>query len=341
MCVFVLVQGYVGDRYGRKRAVMLSVFLMAGSTFAMGCLPTYATVGVLAPILLTVVRCLQGLSAGGQLAGAFCFVVERAGPERGAFFGAISLASSVGGTALGSLCAAVLTTPSVMSQESLESWGWRLPFLAGLFVGVGGHLVKDLVADDTPVPDETGAGGGNPFKSAILNHHREILTVAGATGFWSAGFYIVTTWIPTFAASPDLIEKPLPGAFAINTVWMLLASCVLFPGFGWLASKVTPPVVMQGAAVAGVVLCLPCFALVIQDTEPTLILGEGLLVVVISAYGAALPSWMVRHFPRLFRCIFVAFVSFVKILVICARLSDRSSTRRSTAGTQSSAWVTT
>jgi MHS family proline/betaine transporter-like MFS transporter len=293
--------GYIGDKHGRKRAVLLSVFLMAGSTFAMGCLPTYETVGPLAPVLLTLVRCLQGISTGGQLAGAFCFVVEKAGPERGALFGAISLASSVLGTALGSLCAAVLHMPSVMSEEALESWGWRIPFLLGMLVGVAAHLVKDAVEDnDPPAPEEAGEGGTNPFKAAVTTAWREILLIAGCTGIWSAGFYIITTWVPTFAANPDLIDRPLPSAFAINTGLMLFAAVVLFPFFGHVATKYSPEATMQGATIAGVVLCLPAFGLIVQDSEPTLFIGEGLLVIVISAYGAALPSWMVFNTPQ--RC---------------------------------------
>ena len=196
--------GHIGDKYGRKRAVLLSVFLMAGSTFFMGCLPTYEMVGPLAPVLLTLVRCLQGISTGGQLAGSFCFVVEKAGRERGPLFGAISLAASVGGTSLGSLCAAVLHMPEVMSDEQLEAWGWRIPFLLGLFVGLGGHAVKDAVKDDTPPPTE--GDGGNPFRQAVTTAWREILMVAGTSTFWSCGFYVATTWVPTYVSSPDLVR---------------------------------------------------------------------------------------------------------------------------------------
>lgn len=254
-------------------------------------------VGPIAPILLTVARCMQGISTGGQLAGSFCFVVEIAGPTRGAFFGAVSLAASVIGTALGSLCAAVLHMPSVISEEALQSWGWRVPFLLGLLVGVIAHLIKDSVHEGA-APDELAEAGVNPFKAAITSAWREILLVAGTTGMWSAGFYVITTWVPTFASNPDLIERPLPDAFGINTALMLFSGLVLFPSFGYIATKFTPQATMQGAAVAGTLLCLPSFGLIIQDTTSMLLLGQGALVVVISAYGAPLPSWMVFNTPR-------------------------------------------
>lgn len=290
--------GYIGDRHGRKRAVLLSVFLMAGSTFAMGCLPTYEMVGPVAPVLLTLSRCLQGISTGGQLAGSFCFVVELAGPERGAMFGAISLAASVMGTALGSLCAAVLHMPSVISEEALESWGWRVPFLLGLIVGIVAHLIKDSVHEGAQSDEVADAGGMNPFKAALTNAWRDILLVAGTTGMWSAGFYVITTWVPTYAANPDLIDRPLAHAFGINTGLMIVSALLLFPCFGCVATKFSPEATMQGAALAGALLCLPAFGLIVQDTEPTLLIGQGALVVVISAYGAALPSWMVFNTPR-------------------------------------------
>ncbi len=129
-----VVFGYVGDKYGRKVALISTILLMSAATFTMGCLPGYAIIGAAAPILLTIVRLAQGLSVGGQLVGSFVFTVENAEPGTRALQGAIAMGSSSFGTGLGSAVAAILH--AALPTESLMLWGWRLPFLSGILAGI-------------------------------------------------------------------------------------------------------------------------------------------------------------------------------------------------------------
>ena len=115
-----VVFGWIGDKWGRKKAVLLSVRVMALATFAMGMLPTHETIGGLAPLALLVVRLLQGLSTGGQLVGAFLFTVETAPPGRKALFGAVCFATANLGSALGSAIAALLH--SWLTVDQLHAW---------------------------------------------------------------------------------------------------------------------------------------------------------------------------------------------------------------------------
>jgi MHS family proline/betaine transporter-like MFS transporter len=119
--------GIYGDRHGRRRALSAVVFVMALATFAMGLLPTYGQVGVLAPALLVVVRMFQGLSAGGEWGGSTAYIVEFAPFGQRGFFGSWQLVGVGGGFLLGSLTAAVLN--AFLSQPERLAWGWRLPFL--------------------------------------------------------------------------------------------------------------------------------------------------------------------------------------------------------------------
>lgn len=117
------MMGYIGDKYGSRRAVTISIFLMAFPTFAMGCLPGYRTVGPLAVVLLTLVRLLQGLSVGGQLMSSLVFTLERHPKEKWGLYGSYVMAAANFGTLIGGIVASIIR--SSLSDEALRSWGWR------------------------------------------------------------------------------------------------------------------------------------------------------------------------------------------------------------------------
>ncbi|HEY8613369.1 MAG TPA: MFS transporter, partial [Roseomonas sp.] len=124
-----IVIGRMGDTHGRKAALLLTIFMMAFGTVAIGLLPTYESIGILAPILLVICRLAQGFAAGGEWGGSTAFIVEWAPQNRRGFFGSFQQASVAGGLLLGSAVAAIFST--VLPTEAMEAWGWRLPFLLG------------------------------------------------------------------------------------------------------------------------------------------------------------------------------------------------------------------
>src|SRR5437764_9192801 len=142
-----IVFGIYGDRYGRRAALSAVIFVMAIATFAMGCLPTYAQAGVVGPALLVVVRLFQGLSAGGEWGGSTSYIVEFAPGARRGFFGSFQLVGVGGGFLLGSLTAALLNLG--LSEADRLAWGWRLPFLFGIAVGLVGAYLRWRL-NDTP-----------------------------------------------------------------------------------------------------------------------------------------------------------------------------------------------
>ncbi len=125
--------GYIGDRFGRRTALTFSVAAMAIPTFLVGILPGYQTLGMAAPILLTLLRMIQGLSVGGEYTTTIVFMVEHARPDQRGVIGAMACCGAVGGILMGSAMGALLA--SAMSPEALADWGWRIPFLVGLVVG--------------------------------------------------------------------------------------------------------------------------------------------------------------------------------------------------------------
>src|SRR5947207_1692477 len=131
-----IVFGIYGDKHGRRKALSAVIFVMAIATFAMGLLPTYAQAGVLAPALLVVVRLFQGLSVGGEFGGSTAYIVEFAPSDRRGFFGSFQLVGVAGGFLLGSLTAALFIRS--LSDADRPAWGWRVPFLLGIAVGIVG-----------------------------------------------------------------------------------------------------------------------------------------------------------------------------------------------------------
>ena len=132
--------GYIGDTYGRKKALEISIFLMAFPTFAMGLLPSYEVAGLLAPTLLLIIRLLQGLSVGGQMMSSLVFTVESRPKHQWGYYGSFVMAAANIGTLLGGIIGNAITTS--LSHDQLVSFGWRIPFLMGILVSLSGLYLR-------------------------------------------------------------------------------------------------------------------------------------------------------------------------------------------------------
>src|SRR5215510_5558868 len=193
--------GIYGDRHGRRKALSTVVFVMALATFAMGLLPTYGQVGVLAPVLLVVVRLFQGLSAGGEWGGSTAYIVEFAPATRRGFFGSWQLVGVGGGFLLGSLTAALLN--AALPQADRLAWGWRLPFLFGIAVGAVGFYLRWRL-DDTPKfreIEEQGAVAAAPLGEALRHYPRETLLGFGVTLHNTVAYYIALVYLTNYMSS--------------------------------------------------------------------------------------------------------------------------------------------
>jgi MHS family proline/betaine transporter-like MFS transporter len=143
-----VIIGHIGDRFGRRAALTFSVAAMAIPTFLIGLLPSYATLGLFAPIALTLLRMAQGLSVGGEYTSSMVFLVEHAPHGRRGLMGALISCGACGGILLGSAVGA--TFAATLSPVALEEWGWRIPFLLGLLVGIAGYLLRRHVQETVP-----------------------------------------------------------------------------------------------------------------------------------------------------------------------------------------------
>src|SRR5215217_9597652 len=153
------VLGQWGDKHGRKNVLVLCMLLMGGSTFAIALLPTYQSVGLIAPILLVVLRLIQGFAVGGEIAGASAMILEHAPFGRRGYFGSFTLQGVQAGQVLAA--AVFLPLSAIMSADQFQSWGWRIPFLLSALVVVAGYIIRRKV-DETPAFQEEAEHGEVP-----------------------------------------------------------------------------------------------------------------------------------------------------------------------------------
>ncbi|MGV9407190.1 MFS transporter [Streptomyces sp. NPDC003667] len=260
-----LVFGHYGDRLGRKKLLVLSLLLMGGATFAIGLLPTHATVGSAAPVLLTTLRLVQGFALGGEWGGAVLLVSEHGDARRRGFWAAWPQTGAPAGQLLATGVLSLLT--AVLSDDAFGTWGWRIPFLlSGVLVIVG--LWIRLSVDESPVFKEALQRAESrraekpeklPLVSVLRHHWKDVLVAMGARMAENISYYVITAFILVYATTSAGVSKQT----ALNAV--LVASAVHFaviPAWGALSDRVgRRPVYLLGAAGVGLWM-FPFFRLI-------------------------------------------------------------------------------
>lgn len=287
------ILGHFGDRYGRKNILIFTLTLMGTATFLVGCLPTYDQIGVWAPILLVVLRLLQGFSASGEQAGANSLTLEHAPAHRRAFFTSFTLSGTQAGLILASSVWIPLTA---LPEDQLLSWGWRIPFFLGILVTIVGYLVRRTL-DETPAfteEQEQNKVAKLPLATLFRHHWADVLKVA-LTSIVST----VSTMFGVFAL-----------AFAVNTagvprpvmLWLAVAAaCVaLFAITGWalLADRIGRKKVFIFGTLGSGILMFPFLASV-SSGNVLLIFLFGILMsgIVYHAENGVWPAMFGEQFP--------------------------------------------
>ncbi|MFI8181682.1 MHS family MFS transporter [Actinacidiphila glaucinigra] len=276
--VGALVFGHYGDRLGRKRLLVLSLLLMGGATFCIGLLPTFGTIGVAAPVLLTVLRLVQGFALGGEWGGAVLLVSEHGDAKRRGFWASWPQTGAPAGQLLATGVLSALT--ALLSDDAFTSWGWRIPFLlSGVLVMVG--LWIRLSVDESPVfkaalaraearKAEESAIERLPLVSVLRDHWRDVLVAMGARMAENISYYVITAFVLVYSVEHAALGKQT----ALNAV--LIASAVHFaviPAWGALSDRVgRRPVYLLGAAGVGL-WAFPFFALIDTKSFPALLLA--------------------------------------------------------------------
>jgi MHS family proline/betaine transporter-like MFS transporter len=270
---------------------------MAIPTFLIGLLPGYATLGLAAPIALTLLRMVQGLSVGGEYTSSMVFLVEHAPDGRRGVMGALAAGGAGGGTLLGSAVGAGFAAS--MSDAALAAWGWRIPFLLGLVVGIAGYLLRRHVLETAPPERRKRA----PMLETLSDHWRIVLGFAGLSMFNAVGFYVGFVYLVSWLQTADGIAPAR--ALEINSLSMaVLLPVVIATGF--LTDRVGRKPILLLACILGFVGAVPIFLLLNQPSALSAQLGQLGLVAMIGLYGGTLPVIMVEAAPLPVRCTAVA-----------------------------------
>src|SRR5436190_9849982 len=295
-----IVVGSYTDRAGRKAGLLLSIGLMMIGTTLMALTPGYATIGIAAPILITLARLLRGFSVGGEFGSAVSFLSEHAGARRG--FSA-SWAFATGGmiTVLASLFGITLTT--VLSHEQLVDWGWRIPYVFGMLVGPAGLYIRAKVVE-TPEFVEAELPPTVPISDLLRRHPLTVLLGLGISIISNSSFYILA-YIPTYGEKT--LHLPASTGFTATLVGgaILAIGC---PLFGHWSDRISRPLLMVIACWLFVLTSYPSFWL--MAAWPSLaacIIAVGWLQLVKAGYSGVLPSLLSEQFPVEVRAIGVSF----------------------------------
>ena len=289
--------GHIGDRFGRRAALTFSVVAMAIPTFLIGLLPGYATIGLAAPVALTLLRMVQGLSVGGEYTSSMVFLVEHAPERRRGLMGALASCGATAGILLGSAVGAGFA--ATMSSAALEAWGWRIPFLLGLVVGIAGYVLRRHVQETLPTERPQRA----PIVETLRDHWWVVLGIAGLSAFFAAGFYVTFVYLVSWLQTADGIAPAR--ALEINSFSMAVVLPITIAA-GWLSDRTGRKPFLLLATILGFVAALPLWWMMHHPSAELAQLGQLGLVLIVGLFVGALPAAMVECAPPSVRCTAVA-----------------------------------
>ncbi|MBW8739516.1 MAG: MHS family MFS transporter [Streptomyces turgidiscabies] len=286
--VGALFLGHFGDRVGRKKIMVFTLILMGLSTFLIGCLPTRAQVGGLAPVLLVLCRVLQGISAAGEQASANSMTLEHAPPGRRGFFTSFTLSGTQGGQLLATL---VFIPVAAMPEDQLLSWGWRVPFWLSIAVAVVGYVIRRKLTE-TPAFAQQAATEGvvkMPLLILLREHWADVLRVIGGAMVASVST-IFTVWALSYATSDSV------GMSRSSMLWVAALANVValaaIPLWATLSDRIgRRPLFLAGAAGSGVMMFAYLWAISTGSYPLILVLGVITFGVVYSAANGIWPSF--------------------------------------------------
>jgi MFS transporter, MHS family, shikimate and dehydroshikimate transport protein len=262
-----IVFGHFGDRVGRKSMLVLSLLIMGLATFLIGCLPTHATIGVAAPILLVLLRFAQGIGVGGEWGGAVLMSVEHAPKGKRGFYGSFPQMGVPAGLLLSTGVFTVMQ--NVTTEEQFMAWGWRVPFLVSIVLVAVGLFIRLRIMESPAFQEikDTDTASERPLADLVKTHKRDVLTAMGMRIAENGTFYVLTVFVLTYG------EEALGlGKNTMLTGVMIAAALglVTIPLYGRLSDRVGRKKLYMAGAVFSLVFAFPFFLLV-DTKEPVLI----------------------------------------------------------------------
>ncbi|SMD22923.1 MFS transporter [Kibdelosporangium aridum] len=293
-----IVAGHLGDRWGRRPTLVLAMVVMGAATTLIGVLPTYASAGVIAPVLLVLLRLIQGLAVGAQWAGGALLLTEHAPVRRRGFYGSLSQLGPCLGAALAN--GIFLLLSALLSDENFRSWGWRLPFLGGFVVVLFGMYVQRRI-EESPVflhlqaaSRAKPAAVRPPLVEVFRSHSKAVVQAAGSFLVGSAAYYALTTGMVDYASRVVGLPRSTVLALVMGAGFVQV---ITLPLFGLLSDHIGRKKLFLAGTAAMAIWVFPVFLL--ADTGNKWLLGLGLVIAYVihsSMYGP-LAAMFVEMFP--------------------------------------------
>lgn len=290
--------GPLGDRIGRNRTLAITVIITSASTFAIGVLPTYATAGALAPLLLVLARLVQGFAAGGETSSAVSLLFEYAPRNRRGYY--TSYAASLGFVAFVFGAGIALLLSLGFGDDQMSSYAWRIPFLLALPLGVAGLYLR-LKLDDTPEfvrMEKSGEIAESPLKETFRTSAKPMLVLAGVIVLKGVAHWILQTFMVSYLT--DTMHFGQAQSFAASTVCMGVVA-LLIPAAGLLSDRVGRRPLLIGGSVGLIALAWPCLLMMSYGNALLAVVAMVVLGLPIAAYDGAANASMAELFPARIR----------------------------------------
>lgn len=294
------VCGHLGDRFGRRNVLAGVILAMSTATFLVGVVPAYSVIGLWAPILLLVLRLVQGLSAGGEFGGATSFTFEHTGKKRRGLVGSTYTATQQAAVAVS--VGLSLGVTSLMSQATLDGWGWRVLFITAMPIGLAGLYIRMSVPESPEFiaaekRAERGDADGltrNPLKEVAIYRWRQVLVGTLVTASWTAGGYVTFLYLPTYFAG--VLGKPSRSGLTVALVGLVTyIVCILVAGR--LSDSFTRWKVMFAGAIGLAAAAIPCYRLLAHGSMLAGSIAVIIFAIVMSLSSGPTPAFLSELVP--------------------------------------------
>ncbi|SPZ44953.1 Proline porter II [Plesiomonas shigelloides] len=311
--------GALGDKYGRQKILAITIIIMAISTFCIGLIPSYDSIGIWAPILLLLAKLAQGFSVGGEYSGAAIFVAEYSPDKKRGFMGSWLDFGSIAGFVLGAGVVVVLS--SVLGEQRFMAWGWRLPFFLALPLGVIGLYLRHAL-EETPafqkhsenLQQHSAADAPQPvsFAEIARGHWHSLLSCVGLVIATNVTYYMLLTYMPSYL-SHNLHYPEDHGILIIIVV--MLGMLFVQPVIGLLSDRFGRRPFVIGGSIGLLLLAVPCFMLITSGSLVLIFAGLLVLAVLLNAFTGVMASSLPAMFPTKIRYSALAIAFNISVLI--------------------------
>ncbi|OZY41553.1 MFS transporter [Pseudomonas fragi] len=293
-----LVWGHFGDKYGRRSALSWSILIMTVATFCIGLLPTYTQIGLWAPVLLLLIRLVQGFSASGEYAGASAFLAEYAPEGKRGFYTSIVPASTAAGLLFGAMFVAGMH--ALMTVENLHDWGWRLPFLLAAPFGLVGRYIRVHLQDSPKFLEmekrleAKECATHAPVRELLTVYRRPVLIGIGVTCLNAVAFYLLLSYMPTYLSTEMGMSES--DSFIASTVSLATYIGLIFL-MGKLSDRYGRKTMLVSASVMFLLLTFPLFGMLGNPSLVVILMIQIAFGAILAMNDGTLPCFLAEIFP--------------------------------------------